>query len=360
MTPDIRIPGPTAPELSYRPATVHGDFPIGIIGCGEISSRHLASYRKAGYRVTALCDHDTESAETQRKLYFPEARVYADYRDLLDRKDIAVADIITPPEPRPAIIRDALLADKHVLSQKPFVLDLAVGTRLADLAESRGLHLAVNQNGRWAPHISYLNQSIRNGIIGRVSYLGFSVSWDHSWIEGTPYEEVQDLILYDFAIHWFDFLNLFMEGKPARNVTASTSRAPDQAAKPPFIAAVTVEYEDAVAHMAFDGSARHDSWDRTMVMGSSGTLISEGPDLNHQEVVMCIGGRECRPELSGRWFNDGFHGAMAELLSSIEQNRQPSHHARNNLDSLALCFAAIASARADAPMVPGRIQSLPG
>ena len=52
------------------------------------------------------------------------------------------------------MIETALAAGKHVLSQKPFVLDLDDGTRLADLADESGVVLAVNQNGRWAPHLS--------------------------------------------------------------------------------------------------------------------------------------------------------------------------------------------------------------
>jgi hypothetical protein len=44
--------------------------------------------------------------------------------------------------------------------------------------------------------------------------------------------------------------------------------------------------------------------------------------------------------LEGVWFPDGFHGAMAELLCAFEERREPEHSARNNLRSLALCFAA--------------------
>ena len=55
------------------------------------------------------------------------------------------------------------------------------------------------------------------------------------------------------------------------------------------------------------------------------------------------------PRLKGAWFPDGFHGTMAELLSAIDENREPSNSARNNLASLALCFAAVASANAAKP-----------
>ena len=54
----------------------------------------------------------------------------------LARDDIDVVDITTHPAERPPLIETALTAGKHVLSQKPFVLDLDVGRRLADLADA--------------------------------------------------------------------------------------------------------------------------------------------------------------------------------------------------------------------------------
>jgi hypothetical protein len=50
---------------------------------------------------------------------------------------------------------------------------------------------------------------------------------------------------------------------------------------------------------------------------------------------------------------------MGELLCAIEEKRQPVHHARNNLASLQLCFAAVASAERNEPVVPGSVRRLP-
>ncbi|MFA6241395.1 MAG: hypothetical protein WC655_10720, partial [Candidatus Hydrogenedentales bacterium] len=62
----------------------------------------------------------------------------------------------------------------------------------------------------------------------------------------------------------------------------------------------------------------------------------------------------------GDWFANGFHGAMAELLCAIEEKREPYNSARHNLRSLALCFAAVASAENHQPVVQGTILRLPG
>ncbi|MGH7958204.1 MAG: Gfo/Idh/MocA family protein, partial [Opitutaceae bacterium] len=60
-------------------------------------------------------------------------------------------------------------------------------------------------------------------------------------------------------------------------------------------------------------------------------------------------------ELRGTWFTNGFQGAMGELLCAIEDDREPGHSARQNLDRLALCFAALASAEAGTAQVPGSV-----
>ena len=49
---------------------------------------------------------------------------------------------------------------------------------------------------------------------------------------------------------------------------------------------------------------------------------------------------------------------MAELLSAIEENREPSNNARDNLLSLALAFAAIESSHTGAARPVGAVRTL--
>src|SRR3954462_6052569 len=150
-----------APAVAYPPEDPKRYRPrIGLIGCGGITEYHLRAYKAAGYDVAALCDRTIAKARRRQREFYPAATVYADYREVLRRADIEVVDIATHPEERVAIMRAAIAAGKHVLSQKPFVTDLDAGERLCDLAERKGVRLAVNQNGRWAPHFSYLRNAI--------------------------------------------------------------------------------------------------------------------------------------------------------------------------------------------------------
>ncbi len=350
----------SAPKLPYRPRDPKTYRPkIGLIACGGITWHHLSEYRKAGYSVCALCDVVISRARAHRKEFFPEADVYRDYREVLERSDIGVVDIATHPAERAAILEDALKSGKHVLSQKPFVLDLNVGRRLVELADCRGARLAVNQNGRWAPHFSYMRHAVSAGLIGDISAVHMSVHWDHTWVKGTRFEHIHHLVLYDFAIHWFDMLACFMGDRTPLRVHASLARTSTQQIEPPLLAQVIVEYKEGQATLVFDAETRFGQQDTTCVIGTKGTITSSGPDLKKQSVTLNTEAGIARPRLVGTWFEDGFHGTMGELLCAIEENREPYNSARSALRSLELCFAAVASAERHRPVVPGSVKEMP-
>lgn len=349
-----------APDLPYQPRDPKTYRPaIGLIACGGITQTHLKAYKAAGYNVVALCDLVEERAKKRQQEFYPDAQVYTDFRDVLAHDDIEVVDIATHPPERVALIEAALKARKHVLSQKPFVLDLDVGERLADLADAMGVRLAVNQNGRWAPHFSYLREAVKAGLVGDLMSVHTSVHWDHTWIAGTPFENIPDVVLYDFAIHWFDFVSTLLGNGKATRVTASRSRAAGQTVRPPMLAQAMVEFDGGQMSLVFDAAVPFGACDHTYIGGTHGTLTSLGPNLSEQTVTLYTQDGAASSTLSGQWFPDGFHGTMAELLCAIEENRVPSNNARDNLRGLALCFAAIAAASSGLPQVPGEVRTLP-
>lgn len=347
-----------APDLPYRPRDPKKYRPaIALIACGGITEQHLKAYRAAKYNVVALCDEDEAKADKRREEFYPRAKVYTDHRQVLKRDDVEVVDIATHPEQRLPILRAAIEAGKHVLSQKPFVIDLDEGKRLVDLAKKKNVKLAVNQNGRWAPHFSYIRHAIAAGLIGDVFAAHLAVHWNHNWIKGTHFENVRHIVLYDFAIHWFDILTTFID-RPAKRVFATFARSPSQEARPALLAQAVVEYENAQATLSFDADVKFGQLDTTFIAGSKGTLTSTGPSLTEQSVTLHTERGHASPNLKGNWFPDGFHGTMAELLCAIEEDRQPSNSAQANLNSLALCFAAVESAETGKPQIPGKVRRI--
>ena len=346
------------PDVDYRPPRPTSYQPrIGLIGAGGISDFHLKNYRACGWEVVAMANRTPEKAEQRRDQYYPDADVYDDYRRVLERDDIDVVDITPHPADRLPIIKAALRANKHVLSQKPFVLDLHDGQELVDLARDHGVKLAVNQNGRWAPHFSYMRAALRSGLIGRPLSVDFSLQWDQTWIAGNAaFEEIHHMVLFDFAIHWFDIAASLMAGQSAQRVYASAVRYDEQQYTPPALATCLIDYEQAQVRMAFNAHTTRGEEDVTTIVGTKGTLRSRGPSLNEQpQMEVYTEEGEVVVPLEGSWFESGFQGTMGELLCAIEEDREPSHSAANNLESLSLCFAALESANRNEVVVPGDV-----
>jgi predicted dehydrogenase len=351
------IPAPQLP--CGLPKPVHYRPKIGLIGCGGITPSHLRAYRAAGWEVVAFCSRTAATAEARRDEFYPDARVFTDYHELLALPEVDVVDISLHPVLRVAVIEAALLAGKHVLSQKPFVLDLDEGERLVALAKRCGRHLAVNQNGRWAPYFNFLHQAVRAGCIGQVQSVVMTLNWDHSWIEGTPFEQVQDVVLYDFGIHWFDMAASFFQGRVARSVFAVNAAPADQKIKPPLLGSALVTFDGGVAALHFNAHSRFGARESICLTGSAGTLRAEGAICAAHDVTLFTAEGVAHPVMEGNWFDDGFRGTMGELLSAIEENREPSNTAASALPGLALCFAAVESARSGRPMIPGQVRILP-
>jgi len=334
-----------APELDYLPPTPKHYRPlIGLIGCGVITEHHLRGYKASGFDVGAFYDPNTEAAETRRSEFYPNAIICASVEELLAVPGLEVVDIATHPSVRAPLIELAIAAGKHVLSQKPFVLDLAEGERLVALAKRAGVKLAVNQNGRWAPYFAYMRQAVRAGLVGDVGSVMISMNWDHTWMKDTAFEEVRHLILYDFAIHWFDAVASFMGTEQARTVMAALTPAPDQPVKPSLIASSVVTYDNAIATLSFNGFSTFAPQETIVISGTTGTLHASGATCAIPSVQLTTESGTHTAELTGSWFPDGFRGAMGELLCAIEEDREPENAASDNLNSLAICFAAMESA----------------
>ncbi|MCB1095011.1 MAG: Gfo/Idh/MocA family oxidoreductase [Verrucomicrobiae bacterium] len=347
------------PQLDVAPSASGYRPRIGLIGAGGITDHHLKAYRRLGLEVVAIANPTIAKAEARRDEFYPDAEVFSDGFELIrKRTDIEVLDIATHPGPRVALIEAALNAGRHVLSQKPFVEDLDVGARLCDLADAKGVKLGVNQNGRWAPYYRYALQAVRAGLLGQVSSVDFLAGWDHRWTEGTPFNEIHHLLLYDFGVHWFDFAMAFMEGRTARKVYASTARANFQTAKPPFLATAVMDFDGAQVRISYNANVEYGQEDRFVVCGEKGTVRSAGDGLTDHNfgLQLFTAGGVARPKFDSTWFEVGFEGTMMELLAAVEQGREPENSGRSNLRSLELCFAALHSADTGLVVVPGTVR----
>jgi predicted dehydrogenase len=341
------VPGGIPAEIDYRPVFPQHYRPqIGIIGAGNIVRRsHLPAYAKYGVDVGAIYDI-REDAALAVASEFAVGRVARDLDDVLSDPAIDVVDIATFPEQRAPLIRRALQAGKHVLSQKPFALDMATAQSLVAEAEHSGRLLAVNQNGRWSPAWRGASDLIERGVIGDLISVTHMLDRSFRWTIGSHYEHVAHLVLYDYSIHWIDICRTWFGNRAPKEVRARECRSPNQPAESVASWGLTVEidFEDG-AHALIrstGGEPAESDGHPFLINGTEGKI--RGSSLGNDFLEVERGGPAHRYELDTAWFPDGFAGTMGELFSAIAEGRQPSNSARHNLRSLQLTLAACESA----------------
>jgi predicted dehydrogenase len=350
---------PAGDTPDYRPRIPDAPPAVGLVGAGGIArSAHLPAYRAWGVPVVAIASRDVAHARALAA-DFDVPRVHPTVDDLLADPDVAVVDLATGPRGRIDLIEAAVAAGKHVLAQKPLTTDRADLPRLAAAvveARARGLRLAVNQNGRWAPAWRLATLLIRDGAIGEV--VGVTHLHDKPLppLVGTPFDDVPRMLLADYLVHWIDISRCWLEGSRVDAVWASQSRVPGQpaAARNPWNADVRFRTDaGATAALRIVGDARATSggcpfW----IHGTEGTLRGSVL-LGSDRVELDRGGEVKAFVLEGQWFADGFAGAMGELLSAIAEDREPENSVAHVLATARLGFAAMASAEEDgAPVHP--------
>lgn len=181
-----------------------------IFGTGFMGRVHLEALRRVeGVEVLAIAGRELESAK-RLGAGFGIERAESDYRKILQDANIEAVHICTPNAMHYPMAKDALLAGKHVLCEKPLALTTKDAQELVDLARERKLRNAVCHNLRYYPMVQQMRRLVEDGELGRVLAVQgtYSQDWllyetDWNWRidvkAGGPARTMADI-----GSHWFD------------------------------------------------------------------------------------------------------------------------------------------------------------
>ncbi len=338
-------------SADFRPRFPDRTLPVAILGCGQIAQdAHLPAYTAAGLRVAGVWSANREAIAGITDRFPVIERVYDSPEDLLADPGVGIVDIATPVSVRDQWVEAAVAAGKHILAQKPLTMNPDRLLPVLAEADRRGVKVAVNQNGRWAPPWRLATLLVRQGAIGEV--IGVTHLHDKPLppIAGTPFDDLEHMLVTDYLLHWIDISRCWLSGKRATWVQAADARIPGQpaTAKNPWSASVAIGCEDgARADVRVVGNVRTSEpgcpfW----IHGTTGTI--RGSVLFGSDRVSLDDGDTVTDfPLTGQWFVDGFAGTMGELQCAIAEDRQPENDARSNLATVRLMLAARDSAAAN-------------
>lgn len=150
-----------------------------VVGTGFIGRVHIEAIRRLGASVVGILGSSPERAQpVADELGIP--RVYASYPEILDDPNVDVVHITSPNNAHFAQARDALLAGKHVVCEKPLATTSAETRELRDLATERGLVHVVNYNARFYPQIVEARARIGRADLGELRLI--TASYKQDWL----------------------------------------------------------------------------------------------------------------------------------------------------------------------------------
>jgi predicted dehydrogenase len=143
---------------------------VAIIGMGWMGQIHarLTSLSE-GCALRGICDVDPRRLEQARQSFQVDG--VADYRALLERRDIEAVYLVTPPTVRSEIIKDCVQAGKHILCEKPLAISHEELGRIRSLLSDSNIRFMMCFPERFAVSFQEAKALVDDGRIGNIDYI---------------------------------------------------------------------------------------------------------------------------------------------------------------------------------------------
>ncbi len=143
---------------------------VAVIGCGSVSNRYIPQLLSSKLiEVVSLCDIKYDRAVAQNKQYNVNAQTYKNIDDMLKGVPFDMMVTLTDMQAHGMLNKKALLAGKHVWSEKPMANTYGEGKALLDLAKSKKLRLWGAPAVVNSPQFEFMSKTIQSGKLGRLA-----------------------------------------------------------------------------------------------------------------------------------------------------------------------------------------------
>jgi len=257
-----------------------------------------------------------DAAKVQADL--PDCRVGSLDQVLADASvDLVV--IATPNDTHAPLARQALLAGKHVVIDKPFALDLAEAQALVELADKQQRLLSIFHNRRWDADFLTLRRLLAQGTLGNIAQ--FESHFDRyrpevrqRWREaGGPGSG----LWFDLGPHVLDqALQLF--GQPDWLQADLAEQRPGALADDYFHVVLGYGALRVILHGSCLVSA---TMPRFIVHGSLGSYVKFGMDVQEEQL------KQGKRPPAADWGKDGVPGQLSRLVDGQLQQQEVSGEA---------------------------------
>ena len=346
---------------------------VALIGCKFMGKAHSNAWKNVAHFfdvkrkpvMKVLCDLNEAAAE-EFATKWGWAQVETDWRKVIERDDIDIVDIATPPDVHCEIAVAAAQAGKHVFCEKPIALSATEAQAMHDAAEASGVVSYLNHEYRRCPAVALAKQLIDEGKIGRIfhwrgAYLqswlvdpDFPLTWHlRKEIAGSGAQAGINSHSVDLALHLVGHIKnvvamktTFIPERPLPSDAAGTF----QAASTGSGRKGKVTVEDAISMIVeFDNGAMgsfeastfapgRKNYNYFEIYGDKGSLLFDLERMNELEFFSTddpeyaqgfrtiIATEPCHAYMENWWppghsigFEHEFHHGVVDFLSAIDQ-----------------------------------------
>ncbi len=141
---------------------------MALIGCGGQGKGDARNARNTGMaKIVAVCDVDAERLASAKKT-FPEADTYADFRKVLERKDIDAVVCGTVDHWHTLVAMATMRAGKDIYCEKPLTLTIDEGKHLVKVEQQTKRILQTGTQQRSSAYFRVACNAVRNGRLGKL------------------------------------------------------------------------------------------------------------------------------------------------------------------------------------------------
>lgn len=328
-----------------------------VVGCGGMGRGWMKNLtenpRTDLVGVVDLRPEAAEKAATDFGLD-PKRAAFTDVRKAIRRlKPDFVCDITIPEAHCPTTVAAHKLGIPTI-GEKPLASSMREGRRMVEAAAKSGKLAMISQSRRYNDRHVALRKAIAGRAIGQVTTINCDFYIGAHF--GGFRDEMASPLVLDMAIHHFDMARFFVGGK-AKAVYAHEFNPKGSWYRGDVAASIIFEMEDGIV-FTYRGSwcaeGCHTSWDGNWrIIGDQGTLVMENDQAPRGQRALP---RPAGEKLFHSKLEDiaipvepinggGIAGSLNEFLDALEGKGDPQCLLADNLNSLAMVFAAIDSTK---------------
>jgi predicted dehydrogenase len=159
-----------------RKLSANDKLNIGVIGVAARGGENLAAVG-ATENIVALCDVDEQRLNAAAQKY-PDAKLYRDFRRLIDQRDIDAIVVSTPDHTHAVAAVGALKSGRHLYCEKPLARTISETRIITDLARKTKLVTQLGTQIHAGANYHASVELIQSGAIGPVSEV-------HAWVDNS-------------------------------------------------------------------------------------------------------------------------------------------------------------------------------